>query len=145
MTLVKQVYDVADIVFRDVADALTEFQLTEAQATMLWALEPTTPPLPMRELARRLRCDPSNITLLCDQLQAAGLVERHPDPSDGRRRILVLTEKGHQAWSCILDRVRQRSPLFTLSLEEQKQLISLLEKVQANNTELPTGFLTRAS
>jgi len=37
--------------------------------------------------------------------------------------------------------MQQRSPLFTLSLKEQNQLIELLEKVQTNNTQIPTGFL----
>jgi DNA-binding MarR family transcriptional regulator len=109
---------------------------------MLWALAPNTPPVPMRELAQKLHCDPSNISLLGDQLQAAGLVERQPDPSDGRRRILVLTDQGVQAWSRLLERTQQRSALFTLSVKEQKQLAGLLEKVQTNSTQIPTGFLT---
>ncbi len=140
-TLLKGVHDVADIVLRDVAEILAEFDLTQPQATMLWALEPSTPPVSMRELARKLHCDPSNITLLGNQLQAAGLIERHPDSTDGRRRVLVLSDQGRAVWSRLLERMQQRSPLFTLSLKEQNQLIGLLDKVQTNNTQIPTGFL----
>lgn len=141
-TLLKGIVHLADIVFHDVAEILAELDLTQPQATLLWALEPSTPPVSMRELARILHCDPSNITLLGDQLQAAGLTERHPDPTDGRRRVLVLTDQGRAAWSRLLERMQQRSPLFTLTHEEQNQLLGLLEKVQTNITQIPTGFLT---
>lgn len=97
---------------------------------MLWALEPSTPPVPMRELALMLRYDPSNISLLGDQLQRAGLVERQVDPTDGRRRVLRLTDKGLQAWSLLVERIEERSPLFSnLSTAEQRQLIALLQQV----------------
>ncbi len=141
LKLLQRLYDVADLVFGDITELLSEYNLTETQITMLWALEPSTPPVPMRELARRLRCDPSNITLLGDQLQAAGLVERQPDPTDGRRRVLKLTKSGLELWSLLLVRVQQRSPLFTLSIKEQAQLLRLLEKVELNNRQIPTGFL----
>jgi DNA-binding MarR family transcriptional regulator len=145
LSLVTQVYEVGDTLAQQIAEVLAELDLTEPQGTMLWALAPNTPPVPMRELAHKLHCDPSNISLLGDQLQAAGLVERQPDPTDGRRRILVLTDQGVQAWSRLLERIQQRSALFTLSVKEQKQLIALLERVQTNNAQLPTGFLTRTS
>lgn len=142
MTLLLQLHDVADALFQDIADALGASGLTKAQGGMLWMLAPSTPPIPMRELARRLQCDPSNITLLGDQLQAAGLVQRQPDPTDGRRRVLVLTDKGLALWSRLLERLQQRSALFTLTIEEQNQLLRLLKKVETNHTQIPIGFLT---
>lgn len=142
LALLQQLCDVADDLHEDMADALGESGLTKSQAGILWALSPNTPPVPMRELARRLHCDPSNITLLSDQLQAVGLVQRQPDPTDGRRRILGLTDQGLALWSRLLERMQQRSALFTLTTEEQNQLLSLLKKVQSNNAQLPTGFLT---
>ena len=141
-TLLNQIRHIADVASRDMVEILAEFDLTESQASLLWALEPSTPRVSMRELARLLHCDPSNITLLGDQLQAAGLIERHPDPTDGRRRVLVLTDQGRAAWSRLLERMQQRSPLFTLSVSEQDQLIGLLVKVQTNSTQIPTGYLT---
>ena len=141
LSLLQQLCEVADAQNEDIADALGESGLTKPQAGILWALSPSTPPVSMRELARRLHCDPSNITLLGDQLQAVGLVQRQPDPSDGRRRVLVLTDKGLELWSRLLERMQQRSALFTLTIEEQNQLLGLLEKVQTNQAQLPTGFL----
>jgi DNA-binding MarR family transcriptional regulator len=141
LELVKLLHDVADLVFSDAAELLAEFDLTEPQASMLWALDPSSPPTSMREFARKLRCDPSNITLLGDQLEAAGLVERRADPCDGRRRVLTLTEKGLKVWSLILRRLEERSPLFALSAREQRQLAALLEKVQRSRSQVPAGFL----
>jgi DNA-binding MarR family transcriptional regulator len=39
-------------------------------------------PLPMRELATRLAADPPYVTLIVDDLQARGLVDRRPHPAD---------------------------------------------------------------
>jgi DNA-binding MarR family transcriptional regulator len=141
LALLQQVCDVADALNEEMADVLGESGLSKSQAGILWALSPSTPPVSMRELARRLHCDPSNITLLGDQLQAFGLVQRQPDPTDGRRRVLVLTDHGLALWSRLLERMQQRSALFTLTIEEQNQLLGLLEKVQTNQAHLPTGFL----
>jgi DNA-binding MarR family transcriptional regulator len=142
LTLVHQFHDAADALSQDVAEVLEESGITKSQAGILWALAPDVPPVPMRELARRLNCDPSNITLLGDQLEAVGLVRRQPDPTDGRRRVLVLTDKGLALWTRLLERMQQRSALFTLTIEEQNQLLSLLKKVESNRAQIPTGFLT---
>lgn len=141
LTLLLQLHEVADALFQDIAAVLGENGLTKPQAAVMWALAPSTPPVPMRELARKLDCDPSNITLLGDQLQAAGLVERQPDPTDGRRRVLTLTDKGLAIWARLLERMQQRSALFTLTIDEQNQILDLLNRVATNQAQLPTGFI----
>lgn len=52
-------------------------------------------PAPMRELAEKLGCDRSYITILADQLHERGLVERVPG-ADRRVKLLQLTEAGEQ-------------------------------------------------
>lgn len=49
-----------------------------------------------RELSDRLGYDPSAIVSLVDDLQRLELVERRPDPSDRRNRIVVLTPAGQR-------------------------------------------------
>ena len=49
-----------------------------------------------RELAEFLRLDPSQVVSLVDELQARGLVERQPDPSDRRANVVVATAPGHE-------------------------------------------------
>jgi DNA-binding MarR family transcriptional regulator len=47
-------------------------------------------------LAQRLGVDRTVMTYLVDDLEAAGLVERRPDPSDRRSRHIVATPLGYQ-------------------------------------------------
>ena len=87
-------------------------------------------PLSQRELARRLHYDPSNINALADSLEARGLVERRPDASDRRFRLLALTPEGERLRTTLEDRLAQ-PPLFLdrLTPAEQKQLLTLLAKI----------------
>jgi DNA-binding MarR family transcriptional regulator len=45
-------------------------------------------------LAQRLGIDRTVMTYLIDDLEAAGLIERRPDPADRRARRVVATEQG---------------------------------------------------
>jgi DNA-binding MarR family transcriptional regulator len=73
--------------------AAAEFELAPAQAFALGELD-VDRPIAMRELAGRLKCDPSNITGLIDRLEARGLVERQAHPSDRRVKYVALTTRG---------------------------------------------------
>jgi DNA-binding MarR family transcriptional regulator len=48
----------------------------------------------MREFAAALDIDPPNATAVADQLEAAGLVTRRPNPDDRRAKLVELTPKG---------------------------------------------------
>jgi DNA-binding MarR family transcriptional regulator len=50
--------------------------------------------LRMGELARRARLSKQAMTELVRRLERDGLVERRPDPTDGRASIVFLTERG---------------------------------------------------
>jgi DNA-binding MarR family transcriptional regulator len=47
-----------------------------------------------RELAASLNVDAPWVTLMVDDLEERGLVERTPHPTDRRRKLLVLTAEG---------------------------------------------------
>jgi len=49
------------------------------------------------ELSRRLHMTSASATVLVDRLAEAGHVEREPDPSDGRRRVVRPTAQGASA------------------------------------------------
>src|SRR5271170_2863003 len=51
-------------------------------------------PMPMRELAALLGVDPPNLTTVVDDLQRAGLVERHAHPTDRRVKLVAATAAG---------------------------------------------------
>jgi DNA-binding MarR family transcriptional regulator len=48
----------------------------------------------MKEIAAQFGCDPSNLTAKVDRLIALGLVERRPDPDDGRVKLIAATPEG---------------------------------------------------
>src|SRR5260370_23973773 len=75
------------------AAVVVELDLAPVQAKALHELN-VEPPISMRELAERLKSDPSNVTGLIDRLEARGLVERRPDSNDRRIQSLALTAAG---------------------------------------------------
>src|SRR5438094_1858110 len=80
-------------VHRHFALTAAELELAPAQALALQELD-VDRPISMRELAGKLKCDPSNITGLTDRLEARGLVERRAHPADRRVKFLLLTQEG---------------------------------------------------
>jgi DNA-binding MarR family transcriptional regulator len=50
-----------------------------------------------KEIARRSGLDPSTVSRAAAALVSLGLVERRPDPRDGRAAILVVTDAGRVA------------------------------------------------
>lgn len=53
-------------------------------------------PMPMGELATILGIDAPNLTIVVDDLQAQGLVERRPHPTDRRAKLVVATRRGKE-------------------------------------------------
>ncbi|MFJ2391664.1 MULTISPECIES: MarR family winged helix-turn-helix transcriptional regulator [unclassified Streptomyces] len=112
----------------DYEDAAAEHALTGAQARLLGLL--SLEPLPMRRLAQKLKCEPSNVTGIVDRLEARGLVERRPDPSDRRVKLAAATEEGRRVAHSLRDSLRfAREPLAGLSREERVSLRDLLQRM----------------
>lgn len=53
-------------------------------------------PLPMRELASELGSDPPYTTVLVDDLEARGLVQRVTHPTDRRAKLVSVTTEGRR-------------------------------------------------
>jgi DNA-binding MarR family transcriptional regulator len=71
-------------------------ELTTPESSALARLDrggPTT----SSALAKVEQISPQSMGATLGALEARGLVERRPDPDDGRRAVLSLTEAGHQA------------------------------------------------
>ncbi|WP_371659685.1 MarR family winged helix-turn-helix transcriptional regulator [Streptomyces sp. NBC_00280] len=106
-------------------EAATQHSLTGAQARLLSLL--SLEPLPMRQLARKLRCEPSNVTGIVDRLESRDLVERRPDPSDRRVKLAACTDEGLRVARSLRDSLDfAREPLAGLSDEERVLLRGLL-------------------
>jgi DNA-binding MarR family transcriptional regulator len=113
-----------------VAEVLAEFGVPASVGATLWALAPGSEPPTMRDVAARLRCDPSTVSLAADKLQSAGLIVRQPHPVDGRKRTLALTERGHELWEVLTKRLHASGLFAGLDAEEQRTLLTLLTKMK---------------
>ncbi|UUU21784.1 MarR family winged helix-turn-helix transcriptional regulator [Streptomyces sp. DSM 40750] len=109
-------------------DAAAEHSLTGAQARLLGLL--SLEPLPMRRLAQKLRCEPSNVTGIVDRLEGRGLVERRPDPNDRRVKLAAATAEGRRVARSLRDSLDfAREPLAGLSVAERESLRELLRRM----------------
>ncbi|MFC3576676.1 MarR family winged helix-turn-helix transcriptional regulator [Streptomyces yaanensis] len=109
-------------------EAAAEHALTGAQARLLSLL--SLEPLPMRRLAQKLKCEPSNVTGIVDRLESRGLVERRPDPTDRRVKLAVATEEGRKVAKSLRESLRfAREPLAGLGEEERVVLRGLLRRM----------------
>lgn len=83
-----------------------------------------------KELADFLRLDPSQIVAIVDELEAAGLVRRDPDPLDRRSRIIAATSAGLARYELASRSARdaEDDALATLSTAERDLLRELLRK-----------------
>src|ERR1700694_711784 len=89
------------------------------------------PGMSQQPLHEETAIDPSSMVAVIDELEAAGLAERRPDPEDRRARTIFLTDRGEQT----LPRVRaraggvQREFFAALTAEELRTLHALLRKL----------------
>jgi len=104
-----------------------------------------TRPLRVTELAGCANLDPSTVSRHVAQLDRAGLVERTPDPDDGRAHQLQLTEVGRQQ---LEDAFARRRALLGRALlhwdpDDIAELDRLLDRfvadVETINAELEQG------
>jgi DNA-binding MarR family transcriptional regulator len=80
----------------DRKDAVSEaLGLSFARVRALRRLAPR--PLTLRALADRLAADPPYVTLIVDDLEERGLVQRTPHPEDRRSKLVALTAAGRDA------------------------------------------------
>lgn len=105
------IYDIVARTNEALAPALQKYEITATTAYLLWVIDPEEPAPSMRTAARRTHCTPQNVTFMCQQLEARGLVERRISPSDQRQRVIEITSRGRTARAMITALVSTSSPL----------------------------------
>jgi DNA-binding MarR family transcriptional regulator len=89
----------------------------------------------LTDLARGANITPQAMGELVDELEELGYVERRPDPTDRRAKLIVLTDRGK---ACIaagistIDGIEQRIT-ETLGERGHRQLRSLLDRLLAGD------------
>jgi DNA-binding MarR family transcriptional regulator len=106
-------------------ERLTKLGVTVAQAS---ALRELTGPMTMSELAGRMSCEPSNATVVVDNLESHQLIERRPHPTDRRAKQLILTPAGAERRKQLLKIVRDEPLVSGLTEDELDKLRNLLER-----------------
>lgn len=109
---------------------LSDVGLTISQFGVLEALLHLGP-LNQKALGEKLLKSGGNITLVIDNLEKSGWVERHQDPDDRRSMLIHLTEEGEKFISDYFPKHLERivSEFKVLSDKELEQLGNICKKL----------------
>jgi DNA-binding MarR family transcriptional regulator len=115
---------------RLVADALASAGARRYHYALLTALDEGGP-ASQATLSRRTTIDGSDMVATINELLARGLVDRAPDPTDGRRNVVTITGKGRRELGKLDQLVAgvQDELLASLSPAERERLTRLLARV----------------
>ncbi|HEX3605043.1 MAG TPA: MarR family transcriptional regulator [Candidatus Dormibacteraeota bacterium] len=112
------------------AEVFGRFGVSFGEYEVLAALMRSGPPHRMKpsELVGALVLSSGAMTNRIDRVEAAGLVERLPDPGDRRGTLVALTEKGRQVVdeAVLAHLTNEERLLGALSAGEREQLAGLL-------------------
>jgi len=90
----------------------------------------TSPGCGIQDIANGLGLTSPTVSVSVRRLEEAGLLERRPDPADGRSIQVFVTGQGrvlqHQARTFRLNKMRRL--LTKLAADEQEQLLALLKR-----------------
>lgn len=117
--------------------ALEDFELSPREHAVLTAAmcgENT-----QTELARTIGLDKTTMVVTVDELEAAGLAERVPSPTDRRARVIKVTPAGERMVAAadeILNRVRE-DVLEGLPEEEREVFLRCLGKLASGRLSAP--------
>ncbi len=108
----------------------TPFDLRKVEFSLLMLLLANAEVSP-KPLAKALRVTAPKLTQLLDRLQERGLLERRPNPLDGRSQHVLLTRQGLQLaqQAAAAAQPMEAELLARLSAAEHGMLIELLDKL----------------
>jgi MarR family transcriptional regulator, organic hydroperoxide resistance regulator len=99
-------------------------------APFIKALHTLECPMAMKELGKRMHCDPSFVTIMTDMLEKRGLAKREPHPADRRVKNIVLTSEGEALKQQVEAEITARMPWNrALNESERAQLLALIRKM----------------
>ena len=98
-------------------------------------------------LAELLELEPISLARCLDRMEQAGWIERRPDPSDRRARLLYMTDKAKPLFDRILalGYETRMDALSGLAPDEREHLLGLLQRVRGNLIEHGTAVAERAA
>lgn len=143
MATATSIMRVQQILLADFDAALADLGLTFARFEALVLLTFSRDGrLPMRVVGERLMVHATSATHIVQRLESQGLVERVPNPADGRGTLAVITAAGRDlADQGMAALVGRGFGLSSLTGPERVELFRLLEKVRHGHGDfdVPTG------
>jgi MarR family transcriptional regulator, organic hydroperoxide resistance regulator len=127
-------WEVADCFFELIGNIVGQAeqvaQRLNVPAPFIKALHTLDCPMAMKELGKRMHCDPSFVTLVADMLEKRGLARREPHPADRRVKNIVLTSEGEALKRQVEAEMTARMPWNrALNESERAQLLALIRKM----------------
>ena len=106
-----------------------EIRITPSQLLLLDRII-ASPGCSIREVAEGLGLTPPTVSVGVRRLEEAGLVERHPNPRDGRAIRVFPTARGERLHRRVQEFRRRKVQrlLAGLTVQEQEALLDLLER-----------------
>jgi len=108
---------------------LAEAGLTDASWLPLVHLQETGGGISQKDLAALVGVDGSSLVRILDFLCREGLVERQPDPTDGRAKLIHLTEKGRARVTEIRRQLGRAEEELLVDLSDA-QIADMLDNLQ---------------
>jgi DNA-binding MarR family transcriptional regulator len=108
-----------------------EQPILEHHGVSMWAYVVLTalrdgPARAQATLATAIGADKTRLIPILDDLQKRGLIERDPDPSDRRVRLLQLTPEGRKLQKAIQMDIRKAEELILAETENPEEFITAL-------------------
>ncbi|ODT80008.1 MAG: hypothetical protein ABS76_17595 [Pelagibacterium sp. SCN 64-44] len=117
---------------RAIEKRLAPLGLAPAHMPVLLGLE--AGPQPQKVLAERAKVEQPTMTATLNRMERDGLVQRLPNPDDGRSSLVALTEKAREKLAGVAAAGRDINllALRNLSREDRARYFALLRHVIAN-------------
>jgi len=132
MALVTSIMRIQQELLARIDDELQEFQLTFARYEVLMLLEFTRAGrLPLGKIGERLQVHPASVTNVVQRLADDGLVDRSPNPDDGRSTLAAITADGAAIALAATEHLNRR--VFTdlpLDPTDQVEMFEILTTVR---------------
>ena len=121
---------VAELIGRIMALGENIAQRLSVPGPFLKALHMLECPMAMKDLGKKMHCDPSFVTVIADMLEKRGLARREAHAGDRRIKNIVLTGEGLDLKHRIEHEMAVRMPWSSaLTRDERVELLRLIRKM----------------
>ncbi|MGN1343914.1 MAG: MarR family winged helix-turn-helix transcriptional regulator [Traorella sp.] len=120
--------------FREICHVIHHHSQGKGSQQRILIILNETNEISQKDLTERLGIQPGSASEVLSKLENASLIQRQSNEEDRRTAMISLTEKGkEEAKMALKNRNNLYEEMFTcLNSEEKEQLLSLLEKINAD-------------